>query len=117
LVSGRKRQFGRVAVMRGPLVFCLNPAGEEAIADWDGADLSQITLDPQSFGDPVPDDSVRSGGLACLVGAWKPGYGCKRPGNLKLRLTEFPDPGGRATYFRLQDSSVAVDDELFTQAK
>jgi len=27
-------------------------------------------------------------------------------------LTEFPDPEGRATYFRIRDFSVAVDDEL-----
>jgi DUF1680 family protein len=117
LVKGRKRQSGRVAVMRGPLVFCLNPASHEAIADWDGADLGQITLDPESLRDPVPDDSVRPDGLACLVEAWKPGYACKRPGNLKLRLTEFADPGGQATYFRLQDFSHAVDDELFTKTE
>jgi hypothetical protein len=27
-------------------------------------------------------------------------------------LTEFPDPVGKATYFRLRDYAVAVDDEL-----
>lgn len=82
-------------------------------ADQDGADLGQITLDPQSLGEPVADDSVRPDGLACLVRAWKPGYTCARPGNLKLKLTEFTDPDGRATYFRLQDFRVATDDELF----
>jgi hypothetical protein len=113
LVRGRKRQAGRVAVMRGPAVFCLNPSQDDRLAPLDGADLGRITLDPQSFSEPVADDSVRPGGIACRVEAWKPSYAFNRPGDLKLRLTEFPDPGGRATYFRLQDLSVAVDDELF----
>jgi len=113
LVRGRKRQAGRVAVMRGPVVFCLNPAQHERLAKLDGADLGRITLDPESLGEPVADDSVRPGGVACRVRAWKPGYAVKRPGDLTLLLTEFADPGGKATYFRLQDLSVAVDDELF----
>jgi DUF1680 family protein len=114
LVRGRQRQAGRVAVMRGPVVFCLNPDGNEKLADYDGADLGQITLDPQSLGEPVADDSVRPGGLACLVEGWKPGYACARPGDLKLRLTEFADPGGQAVYFRLQDFGGAVEDELLS---
>ena len=52
--------------------------------------------------------------MACVVKAWKPGYATKRPGDLTLRLTEFADPGGMAVYFRLQDLSVAVPDELLS---
>jgi hypothetical protein len=100
--------------MRGPLVFCLNPEGNEKLAGCDGADLGQITLDPQSLAEPVPDDSVRPDGLACVVEAWKPGYTCSRPGDLRLRLTEFADPGGQAVYFRLQDFDGAVKDELLS---
>ncbi|MHB8897411.1 MAG: beta-L-arabinofuranosidase domain-containing protein [Thermoguttaceae bacterium] len=112
LVRGRQRQAGRVAVMRGPLVFCLNPQGLENLAAFDGADLGQITLDPKSLAEPVSDASVRPDGLACAVDAWIPGYACSRPGNLKLRLTEFPDPNGQAAYFRLQDLAGTEDDEL-----
>jgi hypothetical protein len=113
LVRGRMRQAGRVAVMRGPLIFCLNPTSHQQLADLDGADLGYITLDPASLADPVPDDSVHPNGIACRVKAWKPGFSLARQGDLELTFTEFPDPNGRATYFRLRDDSVAVDDELF----
>lgn len=117
LVRGRERQAGRVAVMRGPLVFCLNPDGNEQLVEYDGADLGQITLNPESLGEPVADDCVRPDGLACVVRGWKPGYACGLPGNLTLRLTEFPDPGSQAVYFRLQDFGVAVEDELLSPSK
>jgi hypothetical protein len=112
LIRGRKRQAGRAAVMRGPLVFCLNPAQNDRLADQDGDDLGRITLDPRSFAEPLADVSVRPDGNACPVQAWKPGYAVKRPGDLSLRLTEFTEPGGRAIYFRLQNLDVAVEDEL-----
>jgi DUF1680 family protein len=117
LVRGRKRQAGRVAVMRGPLVFCLNPQQNDRLAELDGADLGRITLDPESFGEPVEDNSVRPHGIACPVRAWKPGYATRRPGDLSLRLTEFADPEGRSVYFRLQNLDVAVDDELLTNGR
>ena len=117
LVRGRKRQAGRVAVMRGPLVFCLNPAPYPELADLDGADLGYITLDPSSSGEPVPSDAVHPGGIACPVKAWKPGFSLARQGDLELTLTEFPDPNGRVTYFRLRDDSAAVDDQLLVPAK
>jgi hypothetical protein len=94
------------------LVFCLNPAQDDRLAAQEGADLGRITLDPQSFAEPLTDDSVRPDGIACPVRAWKPGYAVKRPGDVSLRLTEFTDPGGKAIYFRLQNLDVAVEDEL-----
>ena len=57
--------------------------------------------------------AVRSGGTGCRVQAWKPSFGLENKGDLSLTRTEFPDPDGKATYFRLRDFSVAVDDELF----
>lgn len=111
-VLGRKRQSGRVAVMRGPLVFCLDGSQSKQLAGRDGADLGRITLDPQSISAPEPDTAVRPDGLAITIQAWKPDYRCDRPGDLTLRLTEFADPKGTAAYFRLQDFSQACDDEL-----
>jgi hypothetical protein len=115
LVRGRRRQSGRVAVMRGPLVFCLNPAENDRLAERDGADLGQITLDPESLTAAAADDCVRPDGQACRVRGWAPGYATRRPGDLSLQLTEFADSGGRAVYFRLQDLAGGVNDDLLTE--
>jgi DUF1680 family protein len=107
LVRGRERQAGRAAVMRGPLVYTLNPSQDAALEKLDAADLGRYTLDPDSL-ELLNEES----GTACRAGAWKPGYGTQAKHDVRLTLTEFPDPGGRAIYFRLRDLSAAVDDEL-----
>jgi len=112
LVKGRQRQAGRVAVMRGPQVFCLNPAQHPLLAKLDGTDLGYLALNPASLGAPVPSTAVRPDGIGCRVQAWKPGFGLAQKADFELTLTEFPDPDGKATYFRLRDFSCAVDDEL-----
>ena len=106
LVLGRKRQSGRAAVMRGPLVFCLNPAQSKTLQNRDAADLGMLKLDPTSL-----KDAPRT--TACRVSAWD--AGCMAvgvPGNLSLKLTEFPDPQGKAVFFCLPDLRAAVPDEL-----
>ena len=112
LVKGRQRQAGRVAVLRGPQVFCLNPAQHASLAQLDGVELGYLALDPKSLGAPLRSDAVRPGGLACKVSAWKPSFSLGDKADYELILTEFPDPDGKATYFRLRDLSVAVEDEL-----
>jgi DUF1680 family protein len=114
LVKGQQRQTGRVAVMRGPQVFCLNPAQNAELAKLDGVDLGRLALDPKSLGAPIRSEVVRPGGLACKVSMWKPGFGLSAKADYELTLTEFPDPDGKATYFRLRDYSVAVEDDLLT---
>ncbi len=112
LVQGRQRQAGRVAVMRGPQVFCLNPAQHPDLEKLDGTELGYLALDPASLSAPVPNAAVRPDGLGCRVQAWKPGFGLSLKPDYELTLTEFPDPEGKATYFRLRDLSGAVHDEL-----
>lgn len=112
LVRGRERQAGRVAVMRGPLVFCLDPAQNPQFAKSDPADLGQLRIAPASLGTPVPDDSVRPDGIACQAGFWKGGFGLGAKHDYTLLLTEFPDPAGRATYFSLRDPAAAENDAL-----
>ncbi len=114
LVRGRQAQAGRVAVMRGPMVFCLNRSRHDRLKD---GDLRLLTLDPTSLEGPVPDDGVRPGGVACKAKAWGPGkwYPHAKP-DLELVLTEFADPGGEATYFNVPNPKgrELVDDELVT---
>ncbi|NUQ65221.1 MAG: glycoside hydrolase family 127 protein [Pirellulales bacterium] len=112
LVKGRAAQAGRVAVMRGPMVFCLDRARHEGLK---GVDLRLITLDPSSPEGPIADTTVRPGGIACKVKAWGPGkwYPHGKP-ELELLLTEFPDPSGEAAYFNVPNPNAGefVDDEL-----
>jgi len=112
LVRGRKSQAGRVAVMRGPLLFCLNRKRHPGLAD---IDPKTLVLDPSSLEEPVADDSVHPDGIACQVQAWKSGadYSVDEP-DFQLTLTEFPDPDGVAVYFTVpnSESDEFVDDEL-----
>lgn len=112
LVKGRRAQAGRVAVMYGPLVFCLNP---KTYPDLKDVDLRLLTIAPESLSGPFPDDSVRPGGLRCEVKAWAPGawYPHAQPA-YTLNLTEFADPQGQAVYFHVPNpyDTRFVDDEL-----
>ena len=112
LVKGRKAQAGRVAVMRGPVVFCLNRKRHKNLANMD---LRLITIDSASIEGPVEDDTVHPNGMACKLRAWGPGswYPFTKA-NLELTLTEFPDPGGEAAYFNVPNPNAQelTDDEL-----
>ena len=116
LVKGRQCQAGCVAVMHGPQVFCLDPAKNEDLKD---VDLRLLVIDPSTIEGPFKDSSVRPNGLAYRVKAWGPGvwYPQSKP-NLSLQLTEFADPHGKATYFKVPNPNLKtiVDDEL-TQVK
>jgi uncharacterized protein len=113
LVLGRQRQAGRVAVMRGPLLFCLNPAQNESLAGKDGADLGRIVIDIKSIASaPSVSSVIHPGGIACNVKACNVPMAISNTGNLSLTLTEFADPDGKCTYFTDPDLSEAVPDEL-----
>jgi hypothetical protein len=112
-IKGRQSQLGRVALMHGPQVFCLNRARHPELKD---VDLRLLVIDPQTLEGPVADDSVRPGGLAFRVKAWKPGgwYPLEEYG-YTLTFTEFPDPGGEATFFKVpnpKDSRFVADELL-----
>lgn len=80
----------------------------------DGVERGYLALDPASLAEPIESNAVRPGGIGCRVQAWKPGFSLSRKCDYELTLTEFPDPDGKATYFRLRDYGVAMDDELFS---
>lgn len=111
-VEGRQAQAGRVALMHGPMAFCLNPRDDATLKD---VDLREITILPETLQGPIADDSVRPGGLAFRVRAWTPDlwYPHVEP-NLQLTLTETADPGSRQTYFKVANprQEGLVDDEL-----
>jgi len=109
LVKGRRAQAGRVAIMYGPLVFCLNRKTHETLKD---VDLRLLTINPQTLEGPIPDDSVHPDGLACRVKAWSPGawYPHAEPA-YTLVLTEFPDPAGEAIYFHVPNPN----DDMFSE--
>lgn len=115
LVRGIKAQSGRVAIMRGPLVFCLNPSVNQATAEMNPR---LIALDPNSLEGPFNDDSFRPGAHALKAKAWRPrAWYPFAERALELQLTEFADPGGQLTYFFVpnpRDESF-VDDELMHQ--
>jgi len=108
LVEGTRKQRGRVAVMRGPQVFTLNPKRNPDIAT---ADLKNLVLSPLSFLPVKPDASLRSDGIACQVRATAIGAD-RRGRDVILTLTEFPDPEGEATYFLAPRTSKARIDEI-----
>jgi DUF1680 family protein len=113
LVAGKQRQAGRAAIMRGPLLFCLDPLQNESLSHLDGADLGRIVVDLHSIEEvPVKNDDVRPNGIACRLKASDKPYAMGNAANLSLILTEFPDPDGKCTYFRVPDLSEAVPDEL-----
>ena len=111
-VLGRQRQAGRVALMRGPMIYGLNPAQNPKLAKLDASDLGRLLLVPSSIGPVQADDAVRSGGTACRVKASDKGFSMGESGNLDLRFTEFADPAVQCIYFRVPDLKAAVADEL-----
>lgn len=114
LVLGRKSQEGRAALMRGPVVYCIGAAeNAELLKKYPKA--SDLILAPASLGAPVADKSVRPDGLKVLAKAWPPGSDAKEAAPLDVVLTEFADPSGIATYFRLPDLARAVDEELMSK--
>jgi DUF1680 family protein len=112
LVKGRKSQAGRVAVMRGPMLFCLNPERQK---DFDPEIMRLMWLDPSSLKLSGKDDSIRPNGLTCEAKFWNPNnYNAAGKANIKLTLTEYADPGCKATYFLVPNpnADALTDDEL-----
>ena len=97
-------------MMRGPVTYCIGTAHN---ADWvrKYPDPGTLTIDPATLGEPVPDASVRPDGRKVTVQALPPGTNAVP---VTVVLTEFVDPSGIATYFRIPDLDKAVDDELMT---
>lgn len=115
-LRGRALQDGRVAILRGPVVFCIGKDQNAGLLA-KCPDPRNLVIDPASLAEPVRDDSIRPNGLKAVAKAWlnEGGAGEK----LELTLTEFIDPSGQEVYFRLPKSQGAppvrlADDEIIS---
>ena len=125
LVRGRKRQSGRCAFMRGPLVYATdlrfitdeNRHPEEA-ANSEGVRNEDLFVVWPETAKVVSDDRARTGGTAIKVKgslvSCQLGPECGWAVPREFTFTEFPDPADTITYFRVSSArGKPVDDPLF----
>jgi len=116
-IRGRMIQDGRVALLRGPVLFTFSDKLNAAVLK-KCANPRDLVLDPASIGDPIPDESVRPNGQKVVVKAWT---NPERAGDpVDVVLTEFVDPTGIDVYFKvpnLNDTRPVriMDDELLSE--
>jgi len=114
LIRGRVNQAGKVEIMRGPLVYSLNPGRSPKFS---GMDLHLLVLDPGSVAG-VDGQRDFSGAPLCRAAAWRPGawYPSAKP-NVDLILAPFVDPDAQAVYFKVPNphDPATQEDELFTE--
>jgi len=111
-IRGRQSQAGRVAVMRGPSLFCLNPQRQK---DLDAETMKLLRIDASSLKLGETDQTIRPDGLTCQASFWKPtDYNASGTAPLKVTLTEYADPGCEWTYFLVPNPEMdgLTDDEL-----
>ena len=118
-VRGRMIQEGRVALMRGPVLFTFSEKLNTEVLKKCPAPRD-LVLDPTSIGNPILDDSVRPNGQKVGVKAWT---NPERTGDpVDVVLTEFVDPNGLDVYFKIPNLEDAksiriVDDELLSEPR
>jgi len=116
LLRGRAVQDGRVALLRGPIVYCIGKDQNAAVLA-KCPEPRNLVIDPASLGQPVRDDSVRPNGWKVVARACVSKDGIDEPAD--VTFTEFIDPSGQDVYFRvpeLADTSPIPlqNDELVT---
>ena len=114
LLRGRAVQDGRVALLRGPVVFCIGKDQNAELLE-KCPEPRNLVIDPAFLGDPIRDDSIRPGGLKAVAKAWL-SEDCSGE-KVAVTLTEFIDPSGQEVYFRVPDLADTspvrlMDDEL-----
>jgi len=118
-VRGRMIQDGRVALLRGPILFTFSENLNAEVLKQCPVPRD-LVLDPASIGNPIRDDSVRPNGQKVVVKAWT---NPERTGDpVGVVLTEFVDPDGIDVYFKIPDlhdtkSIPVVDDELLSEPR
>jgi DUF1680 family protein len=115
-VRGRMIQDGRVALLRGPVLFTFSDALNADVLKT-CPDPRDLVLDPASIGNPVLDDRIRPNGQRVAIKAWTSPDRTGDP--VDVVLTEFIDPDGIEVYFQVPDLTDTrpidiVDDELLS---
>jgi hypothetical protein len=117
-VRGRAIQDGRVALLRGPVLFTFSEKLNAEVLK-KCPEPRNLVLDPSSIGNPTSDDSVRPDGQKVVVKAWT---NSERTGDpVDVVLTEFVDAEGIEVYFKVPDLKDTrpiriMDDELLSEA-
>lgn len=118
-VRGRMIQEGRVALMRGPILFTFSEKLNAEVLK-KCPQPRDLVLDPTSIGNPIRDDSVRPNGQKVVVKAWtNPEH---RGDPVDVVLTEFVDPNGIEVYFKIPNLNETkpiriVEDELLSEPR
>ena len=112
-VKGHQLQEGKVALMRGPVVYCLGTAQNAGMLK-KYPNFNGVVIDPACIGEMENDASIRPDGKKVKVGVRVEAGGAWSKGAPRetLIFTEFIDPSGIATYVHLLDLSKAEEDEL-----
>ena len=99
-VRGRGVQDGRVALLRGPVLFTFSATlNAEALKSCPNP--RDLVFDPTSIGAPVPDNRIRPDGQKVVVKAWTNPERTAAP--VAIVLTEFVDPDGIEVYLKVPD--------------
>ncbi|MEI6519580.1 MAG: beta-L-arabinofuranosidase domain-containing protein [bacterium] len=112
-VKGHQLQEGKVALMRGPVLFCLGTDQNAGIIEKYN-DFHRIVIDPTTIGEPEIDSSIRPDGMKVTVGVMVEAAGEWSHGAPRetVTFTEFIDPSCIATYFHILNLDIATEDEL-----
>jgi len=115
LIRGREMQAGHVALLRGPVIFCIGEELNSHLLD-KVSRVRNLVIDPTSIGEVKRDTTIRPQGQKVTARAWT---NQERTGEqVEVVLTEFVDPSGLDIYFKIPDIKDAtpvrlMDDELF----
>ena len=118
-VRGRKRQSGRFAVMRGPVVYALDTRSVDVFKDWAPYDVqSEISMDPKQL-------EYKDGKVFAVISTqhWAVGIANysvdgHNPDNVRrVELKPFEDEDNTLTYFRAPniEDDVVDEDEIFAR--
>jgi hypothetical protein len=98
-VAGRSKQTGRAALMRGPLIYHLDPVRSGESVRTGVLDLVQP--DPLAVGEPRPDTALHPAGRSTRVRQRAGADGSLDAKSDELVFVPYADPGGRRLWFEL----------------